>query len=251
MPQLYGRTVLQYSRVYVDGYDLSGFTRSYGPLTFEFQDFSDAALTDGVKNSLAGQPQVGAGTVNAFLDNVPGGLHDLANGGEALRTVAIAIGIRQPPFPGDPVFLGQFSQTSYQAEPNNGRVTVSMAFSNTDTRAQLVYPKPWGVLLHANNAETTANVGGGVDNGAATARGGYLHYQLLASDGSVTLLVEDSADDLAYSPLSGATSGVLASAPASGQVTLATNAAVGQYLRWQITLGTATTATFVLAFVRG
>ena len=38
--------------------------------------------------------------------------------------------------------------------------------------------------------------------------------------------------------------------PASGMVAISTTATVRRYLRWQISLGTATTATFALAFIR-
>jgi hypothetical protein len=95
-----------------------------------------------------------------------------------------------------------------------------------------------------------------IDNGAASAKGGIFAYQLFSSDGAVTLSIDDAAantGDGDFAALSGATSGELdaSSAPVSGMVALATDATVRRYIRWQAAFGTATTATFALAFIRG
>lgn len=253
-----GRTVKRWTRVYADGYDFSRYVHSIGPLKQEFSAPLAAALTDEVKNGLISQGMLSIGTLNGFFDNTANGLHVIANGAGVKRTVMIPLGIQAAPVAGDPVFMGEFTQGKYEAMPDpDGYVMASLPFGNSDAvSAALAYQKPWGVLLHSKGAETDVNAGTGIDdNGASSAKGGYLCYQIFAADGTATIKVQDAATnaDGSFADLSGATSGsVDASAtPQAGIVAIGTTAAVRRYLRWQIALGTATTVTFALAFVRG
>lgn len=254
-----GRTVARWARVYADGYDLSGYARTLGALGQEFDAPNGAALADEVQGALIGQAMLSIGTINAFFDNTATlGLHVVANGAGVKRVVMIPLGVRGEPAQGDPVFIGEFEQLGYSATPEqNGYVVANIPFGNADAvAAHLAYQKPWGTLLHAKGAETAVNAATGVDdNGAATARGGFLCYQIFSSDGTVTIKVQDAAtnSDGSFSDLSGATSGSqdASATPKSGIVALATTATVRRYLRWQIVLGTANTVMFALAFVRG
>lgn len=254
-----GRTVARWARFYADGYDLSGYARTLGTLGQEFDAPLGAALSDEVQGALIGQGSLSIGTLNAFLDNTAtSGLHVVANGAGARRVVMIPLGIRAAPAAGDPAFMGEFEQLAYFASPEQGGyVGVSIPFGQADAvAAHLAYQKPWGTLLHAKGAETAVNTSTGIDdNGAQTTRGGYLCYQAFAADGTATIKIQDAStnSDGSFGDLSGATSGVIdaSSTPKSGIVALATTATVKRYLRWQIVLGTATTVTFALAFVRG
>lgn len=248
-----GRTVLKNSRFYMDGYDFSGYSRQFGPLSWTFATDEQAALTDNVKNSLLGHATITPTVLNAFLDNTAtSGLHVIANAANAARTVMIPIGIRAEPAAGDPVFCGIYEQTDYMMEGGE-TVFATINFGNWDAANRISYQKPWGRLLHAKGAETGANSAtGGVDNGAASTAGGYFVYQVFSGNGTATLSVDDSADDSSYSALSGATSGSIdCSSVKYGIVALGTTATVKRYLRWQLALGTATTVTFATAFVRG
>ena len=49
-----GRTLFKHSRVYIHGYDVSGYTRAYGPLDWTFDEVDLTALTDSVKGYLPG-----------------------------------------------------------------------------------------------------------------------------------------------------------------------------------------------------
>ncbi len=250
-----GRTVLKYARAYIDGYDMSGYTRSYGPLGVTFEEHAQAALSDDIINVLPGQATISMGALNGIFDNTAtSGLHVVMSGSTGIRTVMLPIGMRAAPAAGDEVFCGQFDQTGYQEE-GEGLLTVTIPFAPTHNQsASKLYSQAWGKLLHANAAETVANstAGAGIDNGAATALGGFLCYQVFSGNGTATISIDDSADDSAYAALSGATSGSLdMSSVQYGIVALGVTAAVRQYLRWQIVLGTATTVTFATAFVRG
>ena len=255
-----GRTVNKFSRVYVDGYDLSGYARQIGELATEFEYEPMAALTDAVMNAQVGQVNFGIGDINAFLDNTASvGLHAVASGNAGAKRVAmIPIGIRAEPAQGDPVFAGEFDQLAYKPVPEKGFVTANLKLGQMDaTAAALAYSKAWGILLAAKAARTspTVNTAIGVDdNGAATALGGYLVYQLFTSNGALTLKVQDAATNLdaSFADISGASSGSINASvtPAAGVIALARNATVRQYVRPQWVWGTATSATFALAFVR-
>jgi len=250
-----GRTAAKFARFYMNGYDVSGHTRTFGPLVWTYDEQGDAALSDEIKNYLAGHPMLSVGELNGFFDNTATtGLHIIASGAGVKRTVMCPIGMRAAPAAGDPVWCGEFTQLGYQ-EAGEGIVGVNIPFGGWDnTGATKAYEQPWGVLLHANSAATAANstTGAGINNGAASAKGGYLAYQVFSGDGTATISIDDSADDSSYLALSGATSGELdCSSVQYGVVALGTTADVRQYLRWQIALNSATTVTFALAFVRG
>ena len=106
---------------------------------------------------------------------------------------------------------------------------------------------------NAATARTGANSDtGGPDYGAATSKGGFMAYHVLASSNAshtATISVDDSSDDSTYNALSGATTGsITVTAGVSGIV--AVTGTVNRYLRWQLALGTATSVTFVLSFHR-
>ena len=250
-----GRTVDKWKRVYVDGYDLSGDARSIGPLIYTFDEADLTGFSHAVKGALPGHAMTGIGTLNAtFNDTASVGIHAIASGAGVMRTVMVAQGMRAVPAAGDPVYMGEFEQMDYMVDPSTG-VYVNANFNNSSARAStFLYNNPWGALLHANSAATAANstTGAGIDTaGGATAFGGYLVYQVFAGDGTATISVDDSADDSSYSALSGATSGEIDfSTPTAGRVALGRTATVKQYLRWQISLNTATTVTFALGFSR-
>ncbi len=251
-----GRTVLKNVRAYIDGYDLSGFSRSIGPLAWTFDQEEGTVFTDPVKGALPGHVDINPGTLTGNFDNTALGLHVVANGAGVKRNVMVPIGIRAAPAEGDPVFCSQNLQGEYMGTPTAGElisatVPFGMWAADGDT---LLYAQPWGRLLHEKSAETAVNSATAtVDHGASSALGGYMMYQLMTSNGTVTILTEDSSvnSDGNFGTL--ATSGVIdaSSTPKSGIVALGTTATVERYLRWQIVLGTATTCTFALAFVRG
>jgi len=251
-----GRTVLKHCRAYIDGYDMSGYTRSYGPLEEVFDEAGVTALTDEVRSVLPGHTRMSMGMLNGIFDNTETyGLHVAMSSGSGTRTVMLPIGMRAAPVAGDPTFCGQFEQLDYVQE-GDGMLTVSIPFGATSAQASnMNYDKAWGHLLHARSAATAANstTGEGIDNDAASELGGYMCYQVFFGDGTATISIDDSADDSSYSALSGATSGELSTAagPKHGIVQLGTTATVRQYLRWQIALNSATTVTFALAFIRG
>lgn len=250
------RTHLKHWRAYVDGVDLSGYERTIGALGWVYDVSPDTALTDEVKNIMLGQPSITCGGLNGFLDNDAAGKFNTVSSGGGTRTVMLPMGVNAAPAAGNPVFAWKFEQNSYNAEPGGGFFASNLTFGEASYAGVLTYSKPWGVLLHAKAARTAVNSSAGIDDyGAQTTAGGVFAYQLFSSDGTVTLKVQDAStnSDGSFGDLSGATSGSItaASSPKSGMVALSTTATVKRYLRWQLAFGTATTATFAIAFIRG
>jgi hypothetical protein len=252
-----GRTTLKHSRFYCAGFDLSGYTRSFGPCDWTFEEHDTTCpLGDEVKGYLPGHPSISVGALNGVLDNtVTSGLHAILSTAGQSRVVMAPFGIRAAPAAGDPVFCGRFDQLAYTAA-GDGVMAVNIPFGMWDVANLVDYPSPWGTLLHAKGAETAANTGTGIDNPTAgeTLFGGYMVYQIFAygGTGSATISIDDSANNVDFLALSGATSGAIAhtSMPTAGIVALGTNATVRRYLRWQLSLATLTSVTFALAFVR-
>jgi len=257
---LTGRTLPKFDRFYCDGYDLSGYSRTIGPLEQVYDEHDlTADMGDTVKGYLPGHLQSNVGVLNAVFDNTATiGLHALMATAGAMRTIVVARGIRAAPAAGDPAFCGQFVHKGYQPDGSSGAAYATLPFSGMAANAATLQYGAWGVLLHENAVRLVgsgANTGSGVDNpaGKQTTHGGFFIYEVLAGDGAATLSVDNSASvGSGFSALSGATSGSIAcAAGVSGVVALAPTATVKQYLRWQIAFGAATTVTFVSCFVRG
>lgn len=252
------RSVVKNTRVYIDGFDLSGYVGSPPPVQWSFTPSEWAAITDPVKGVLPGQCDIRGGPLNAVIDNTAtSGLHAVMSTPDAVRDVMIPSGGIAAPAQGSPVFCAQLSQLNYKGVLDGSLFTVSMELGGWDERGDTkAYSIPWGFMLQAKGARTAVNSSAGITNyGAASTLGGFMMYQAFDADGTVTILVEEASTntDGNFAALSGATSGVIdpSAAPVSGVVAIGKSAAVKRYLRWQITLGTATTVTFALAFIRG
>jgi hypothetical protein len=250
-----GRTLLKHSRFYADGINLSGFTRAFGPLMWEFEEV-DATCPPGddAKGYLVGQPTITPTVLNSVMDPATPGVYDI-NAPGTYRHVMAPLGIGAAPAAGDPVFMGKFLHKGFHSGDDSGLMIATLPFGPNYADGSPAYEVPWGVLLHAYAARTAVNAAVGIDDyGAATALGGYMAYQVFSSDGTATVKVQDAAvnADGSFADLAGATTGVVDFTTAqAGIVELGKTATVRRYLRWQIVLGTATTITFALAFHRG
>ena len=249
-----GRTVNKYTRVYIDGYDLSGHARSIGPLTTTFQEGVDNPLNASITGVWLGQATISPGTLNSMFDNTQTtGIHDVLKT-PGVRNVMVNLGIQAAPAVGDPAFVGQFLQDDYIATPEETPSAITVRFGSSKYGSTAInFSDPWGVVLGANTAWTAATTDDdvGIDQDAASALGGYMMYQVTAGDGTATILVEDSTSNnhADYGTL--LTTPVLdCSSVQSGVVATATTATVKQFVRANIALSGASTVTFALAFIR-
>jgi|SRR3972149_1582809 len=248
-----GRTLQKWVRIYAGGYELCSDARSIGPLIWQYDIADLTTMCDEVRGGLPVHARLGIGVLNGVMDNTASHLHDLPITSGS-HVVMIPIGIRAAPAAGDPVYNGRFYIDGYESTDDGGASVVNVPFGDWDVANLINYSKPWGILIHPLGAETAVNTAIGIDDrGAATALGGYMVYQVTAGNGTATIKVQDAATNTnpSFSDLTGATSGVItAAAGVSGLVAIGVTADVRRYLRWQIVLGTATTVTFVVAFVR-
>ena len=255
-----GRTHKKYMRVYGGGYDLSGYTRNIGPLVEEFDMEETAALSDPIMTGMMGKPSLRLGTLDGLLNNTAvSGLHALHSVPGSLNVWSVVIGAGAVPVAGDPAFSGSWRSNSYYVPPEaTGAIPASIEFGEYAYDAVVrAYDRAFGRLLHANGAETAANNGtADHDNGASSAGGGFGFLHVLSGNGTATFSIEHSATNTdAQFDATGAiiTFATTAAATPFGEVKAAASitTTVQRYLRWQVTLGTATTVTFVMGFVRG
>ena len=247
----------------MDGYGLSGHSRSIGPLSVTFEEGQDNPMNVAVVGSWLGQATISPGTLNVIFDNTAttGSLALLGTAG-VKRNLMVAQGIQAAPAMGDPAFIGQFTQDDFMTAPSENPIAATIQFGPSNGLATtLNYTQPWGVLVHANGAETASSTDSGIDQLAESSSGGYMMYQVMtaagAGDITATLKLQDSTstDDGDFGDL--LSSGVIncgalgAAVPTSGVVALGVTATVKRYIRWQVVLGTATSVTFTMAFVRG
>jgi hypothetical protein len=248
------RSLTKNCRIYVGGYSMGAYIGGFGALAQTYEEHPDVTIQYNIKRTWPGQAVIGCGTVNAYLDNsLP---HDILKASNGLsQSVLVALGMEAAPVDGVPCFGGVFSQKSYVATPSDNPISVAIAFENMHaTATSSLYSQPWGTLLHASAARTAANTSVGFDNplAASTAFGGVMRYQVLAGDGgTLSIKTQDASANSDGSFTDLLTSGTInATAGTVGTVVLSPTATVKRYTRWQISLGTAATVTFVLGFFR-
>jgi hypothetical protein len=244
-------------RIYVDGFDMSGYGFGIGPLAHTAEPVGETPLTDALHGQLPGVNTVSIGTLNTVFDNtVTVGSHIVLKTIGGSRVVSVAIGDVDAPAAGDPCFAGQFTQLNYRAA-GEGMVTTTIDFGPDAVAASLLYTKPWGHIIHAKAEETGVNTGEGDHENLAgqTTAGGFMTWHLEAADGTgtVTMSIEDDeATDGTYASLVATAAIDVATAPIGGVKILDMDATVDTFTRWQVAFGGNTTeATFFISFHRG
>ena len=257
-----GRTSPKFVRVYIDGMDYSGMTRSISPLTYEYElaDLT-AQYGDYARGALPNMPHASPGTLNTVF-NVSS--DDSAARHTALatqnddRVVIVAIGSRAAPVQGDPVFCGEFSQLGYTVDEDGGAIVANVVFGPRDIENMFAYSDPWGTLAHPLAlADSDGNAAVGYDDGAGatTAFGGYMVWAVTAGSGTATITMEhdDSSDSDGFAAIGGLTTGAIdcdSNVQYGVAVTTAKTTEIMRYTRWQCAIDDAD-VTFALAFVRG
>lgn len=259
-----GRILDRWTRVYVDGVNLSGYGRSIAPLGISMAPADvTAGMGDTAHGFLPNRGEFSAPTLNCVMDDTAtSGSHAVltANSSSGARHILKAYGDGAAPAIGSFTYSAVHRQAQLEATNDGGAITINAKFGGLDTAyAQaLLYLQGWGRLLHPYGTENAVNAANtNVNNGAASTKGGIFVYHIysITGAGTVTLSIDESATGVgAWGALTGATSGAIATAtaPTAGYVQLATNANVKQYLRWQIAFGgAAVSCYFVTAFIRG
>ena len=254
-----GRTLDRWTRVYADSSpNMPTFIQSIGPLITQFNSASMLAMNDNINGGFNTHPTISPTVLNTVVDSrVLGTTGGFVAGKLAdARVISIVIGMRAAPVDGDPVFTGEWYQdTDIYDAGDMSYVTAQFGDIAVDTN--LSYDNCWGHLVHASSAETGVNSSTGIDDyGAQTEFGGFMTFHRINGDGTATVTIEhaDANNDGSFGALTGATTGEIDwdtwSATQWGIVELSKTETVKRYLRWQVSLNTATTLNFILVFVR-
>lgn len=253
------RTNKKWTRAYIGGVDVSGTLTEVGNLGYSFASSPDAALSDACKNIVNGQASIVADAFNGFLSpSATTGLHELMSSGTGTYVYTVAWGVQAEPVNGDIIFSYPFEQAQYQATTGEGFNMVNVAWGGPTSTNSLIasgYASPFGRIIHAKGTETAVNTATGIDdNGGSSTLGGILIYHLFSSNGTVTLKAQHASTNSngSFADATGATSGSIDASvsPKSGMVATSGSLTINQFLRWQLVFGTASTATFMLGFIR-
>lgn len=237
------------SQVLVDEHDLSAFFNSFTvPRSADVVETSgfqtdDKTYLPGMRDgtvSLDGMwsPDVPSGDTDdvdpTILDNV---FDDALGSGLVVFTIA-AGGVTE----GQPAIVGQTRQTQWDvSQSTSDIVSTSAGLQGTESMGRGV------VLEDALDTPLTADTdSASVDNTSSTENGGLAVAHIVATDGTVTVKVQDSNDNAVWADLVTVASGV---STADGYSAVATGT-VERYVRSQVTLGTATSVTVAVAFRR-
>ncbi len=229
-------------RCYVGGYNLSGDIGAInriagGPDALDLTDITQSAY------ERAGGLRNGGIDFTAYFNPSSSRAHPVL--GALPRTdtlVTAAAGV----LVGSAAASCQAVQLGYDPQRgNDGGLTFGIV-TNSDQ-----YGLEWGELLTAGErTDTTATASGtGLDGAASSAFGAQFYFHLSGFTGtSVTIKVQDSADNASFADLSGATTTAM-TAIGYQRIAISNAATVRRYLR-VATTGTFSSATFVVNAVR-
>lgn len=258
-----GRTLSKWLRVFVDGYNISGYGRSIGPLTAEF-DLADLTcpMSDTVKGYLPNQINISPGTFNGALQSTTDSGTEISKIqlGGVQRDLLVAVGDRAAPTAGNPAFCCKTAHKGFSVLEDGGAITVQAVFEGWDAADTILYPNPWGIMLTGGGGYETFDEtlsGSAINTGVAskTVKGGYFMYQVLpGSTGGWTIKVMDDPDGLSgYTDIEGLTVTIAdVSTPQAGivQTTAQTNE-IEPFVKVYCTEDSAGTLILAAALVRG
>lgn len=232
------------TKVFVNGSDLSSYFNDASPSvsieTAETTAFGndDKTYITGLRDgtiSTSGMFDGSAGAVDAVLSGILGT--------ENSAVVTIAYGGATA---GNRVSIALAEETSYDiSAPVSDVVSATAEFQADDG----VYG---GIALTGLSAVSSTGTGSAQDNSASTSNGGVAVFHATANtrDGSTTLKVQHSADNVSWADLATFTA-VSAGTTDSERVVVAAGTTVNRYLRASHTLaGSTGSITYIMSFAR-
>ncbi len=222
------------ANLWVGPYNVSGDVGAIDSITSSRTQIDVTSIEDDFMSRL---PGLGDGSINfsGYFNPGTGQLH--AAYGSAFGTALVQVTTAFGTAIGSPAASIGAARTGYGVtRAVGGALTVSAV-----AESGIGYGTDWGFLL-AGRASATGTASTTVDNGVPTAGGAqaYLHVTAVAA-GTVTVTVEGSANNAAFTAVSGLAF-TATSVPTSESKATAAGAAIPQYLRYNVTGGTATFA---------
>lgn len=226
-------------RCYVSGFNLSGDVANIrsiqgGPQALDLTDITQSAYqrTGGLLGGSIG--------ITSYFNVSAGRAHPVLS---VLPRADVMVTAATSAILGDPAASLQAVQIGYDGNRDQpGNFTL-----NVDAQSDL-YPLEWGRQLTAGErTDTVATNGASIDDLASTAFGAQFYLHATAFTGtSVTVKIQDSADNSAWLDLAGAS---FAAVTAVGWQRIAVAGTVRRYLR-AVTTGTFSNAVFVVNSIR-
>jgi hypothetical protein len=225
------------TRLMVSKYDMSGYFNSVeadaSAASHETTTLSKTTVTrsPGLKDgkvTLGGLFEATAdGLVASWLGSAAGEAFTFCPGGDTA---------------GGPCQVGKVIHTSYKAsDPVGGMVAASASLEcRSDYEAA-------GKVLHVFGAETGTGAEASVNNGAATANGGFatIHCTLVSgTNPTLDVKLQHCADDASWADFGISAAFTQLTAAGSETITIAAATSVGQYVREYHTVGGTNTPTF-------
>jgi hypothetical protein len=257
------RTVTRYTRLYQNGYDLSGEVLAVGDLDWDYGFEEATAWNWDVRGGLFDRARIATGTANTILRVEDDGFspHDTLTGWQGSNVaLMLAVGMGSAPALGSPAWCAVHEQKRvYLGVPAAGLVTVSLDYSPATAHGStaLAYDVPWGVILHPLGAETAVSTATGHDGGAASTGGGWMMAQITAIEGEGTPTIKvqhaETNSNASFTDVAGLSVPVAhTDVPCAKIAQAATNTTINRYTRFQLAdLTGITSISFVLAFMRG
>lgn len=229
---------------YVDGFDLSGDTQQLGRVGGGPAVIDQTDITQGA-HSRAGTLLGGEINWTSYFDKGVGQAHATLSG---ITTADRIVTYAHQPAAGIGASAASHVCKQIGYDPNRGNdasLTVGIASQSTGV------PLEWGQALTLGiRTDTAATNGASVDFGAVSTLFGlqaYLHVFAVTGT-SVTVKLQDSADNATFADVTGAAF-VAAAVAGAQRLQTARNATVRRYVR-AVTTGTFTNAQFFCHFIR-
>lgn len=227
-------------RFFVGGFDLSGDTGSAdriggGPAAGELTGIDKFAF------ERVGMLRTGSIEWNSWFN--PTNAHPVLS---ALPYTDVHLAWLTSTTLGDPVACCVAKEIDYGPERGaDGALSFSVVGSSNG------FGLEWGQLLTAGlRTDTTATNGASIDTAASASFGAQAYLQVTAFTGtSISIAIQDSADNSSFSAVTGLGFTSVTSAPATERLQLGATATVRRYLR-VATSGTFTSASFVVGVVK-
>jgi len=228
---------------YVDGYNLSGDTQQLGNVGGGIQTIDVTGIDKSAHERIGGLRD-GRIEWTSFFNDAAGQAHPKLS---VLPTADVVASYFRGTVLGNSAASIVAKQVNYDGtRGNDGQFTFGVnAVANA-------YGLLWGRQLTAGmKTDTTGTNGTGVDTTASASFGWAMAVHCTGVTGtSVTIKVQDSADNASFADVTGATTTAFTTAGGQFIIASSSTATVRRYIRY-VSSGTFTSATFAVNFVKG
>lgn len=226
---------------YVGGFNLSGDIGSIQTIGGSIGTFDVTGIDKSAHERIGGQRD-GSIEFTSFFDDAVGASHPVLS---ALPTTDVVVSYFRGTAIGSPAASMVSKQLNYDGtRSDSGEFTFKVSAQANG------FGLEWGQQLTPGiRADSTATNGTSLDTGASLAFGAQAYLHVFATTGtSVTVKLQDSADNSSFADLSGAAFTAATGATAQ-RIAIGNTATVRRYLR-ATTTGTFTAATFSVVIVK-